>query len=84
MTRPPSNLDLFGPPPPVDPRRDNELVRLPMCAMGEGTDKAWFLSPDGKPSRAKFAPRALVTRGVGKDINVFSMPRWVARERGWL
>ena len=81
MTRPPINRDLFGAAPPTP--RDERPVRLPMVLMHQ-TQEGWFLSPDGKSGRAKWAPKSKVSRGVGADATLFTMPRWIARERGWL
>ncbi len=68
----------------VPPRpRDEGLVTIPMQAIGKGTADAWFLKPDG-PGKPTWAPRKLVTRGEGLQASLFTMPKWVAVERGWL
>jgi hypothetical protein len=84
LTRPPRpKPDLFGKAPPAP--RDATPVTLPMREVGAGTDKAWHLAPMGVSSaKAAFVARALVSRGVGPQVNQFTMPRWLARERGWL
>lgn len=80
---PPPQGDLFGPAPPRP--RDETPVAIPMRLVSDGTDAAWHLTPLGVGSdRARFAPRALVTRGEGTKTQFFTMPRWVAVERGWL
>ena len=81
--REPPQPDLFG--RPATPPRDTTPVTLPMRAIGPGTDKAWFLAPLGVSSaKAGFAPRSEVVRGQGPAEGQFTMPRWLARERGWL
>jgi hypothetical protein len=84
MTRPAApQRDLFGRPPP--PRRDETPVSIPMREVSAGTRDAWHLTPAGRQSDlAKFAPRSLVTRGEGVSASMFTMPRWIASERGWL
>lgn len=80
--RPPQS-DLFGPAPPR-PRDDTPLT-IPMREVHAGTSAAWFLAPMGVGSgKAAFAPRSLVSRGEGPQASQFTMPRWVAVERGWL
>lgn len=79
MTRPP---DLFGPPPP-EPPRDRTPVQVPLRLVDQ-SDKAWLLTTGAKGAAAKWAPKSEVRRGVGRDENLFTMPRWLARERGWL
>jgi|GEM_PF-1264048 len=75
--------DLFG--QPRTPPRDTTPVTLAMQVVGPGTDKAWFLRPRGVAKGAPgFAPRSECRPGVGPSENLFTMPRWLARERGWL
>lgn len=87
MTRRPKpspqrTLPGLTPPPKA---RDEAPVTLPMREVSKGTDKAWHLAPAGVGSGgAAFAPRALVSRGDGPTASQFTMPRWVAVERGWL
>lgn len=72
--------DLFG--RPAAKARDCSPVVLPMREISAGTDAAWHLAPKGMSSaKAAFAPRQLVERGSG---DLYTMPRWVAAERGWL
>lgn len=78
--RAPENRQLFGRPP--DPPKDRTPVRLPMHYVDQ-TEKAWLLRP-GPREPAKWAPKSEVRRGEGPEENLFTMPRWVARERGWL
>jgi len=81
MSRQPVNRELFG--APARPAQDMRPVSLPMRLHGD-TELAWLLSGDGRVASAKWAPKSKVTRGEGRDEHVFTMPRWVARERGWL
>jgi hypothetical protein len=73
---------LFGDRAPARPR-DETPVTLPLERLDE-TDKAWLLRAGLKGSQARWAPKALVSRGAGVEAHLFSMPRWVAAERGWL
>ncbi len=63
--------------------RDATPVTLPMEAVGEGTPLAWLLKPAGSKAAPKWAPRSEVTRGEGPEAGLFTMPKWVAVERGW-
>lgn len=75
--------DLFG--GPRAPARDVTSITIPMVEVGAGTDRAWHLKPAGAPSsKAAFAPRSAVSRGSGHQQQFFTMPRWIAAERGWL
>lgn len=81
--RPPPQPQLFGPAPP--PRRDASPVTIPLVEVSSGTAAAWHLAPMGRRTdTAKFAPRSLVSRGEGEHQQLFTMPRWIASERGWL
>lgn len=76
--------DLFGDEPPRA-GNSNDLVRVALTAFADReTPAAWFLSKTGNRAHGKFAPKSKVARGVGPDINVFTMPRWLAREKAWL
>lgn len=78
----PAQPDLFGPPPPR--KRDLSPIELPMVEVSKGTDDAWHLKPAGVSSgKAAWAPRTLVKAVEGRS-GVFTMPHWMAAERGWL
>ncbi len=79
--RVPINRDLFG--APVAPPRDETPVRLPMVVLS-ASDDAWLLAPDRKGGRSAWAPKRLAQRGEGLEAGIFTMPRWAARDRGWL
>ena len=81
MTRPPRQTDLFGSAPKGE--RDTTPVAIRMSVV-DGTTLALFLAIDGRKGPAKWVPRAHVKAGEGRDENLFTMARWVARERGWL
>lgn len=78
-----STPDLFGPPPPVDRRRDGEPVTLPLRFLTE-TEDAFFLAANRSSATAKWVPKKLARRGDGPEAGLFTMPRGIARERGWL
>lgn len=76
--------DLFGddPPPLKDP---NGKVRLHLTAFDHRkTAKALFLSKTGREAHGKYVPISEVAHGVGPDINLWTLPRWLAAEKGWL
>lgn len=81
MTRAPRQTDLFGPAPKGD--RDCTPVSIRMSVIDQ-TAVGIFLAIDGRKGTAKWAPKAQVRAGEGRDENLFTMARWVARERGWL
>lgn len=65
--------------------RPNDLVRLAAIESSwASTDKAWFLTPDAPGAKGAHVPRSKCARGVGAEINTWSMPRWLAHEKGWL
>lgn len=81
MTRAPRQTDLFGPAPKGDRDRTPVSIRMVVVARGEA---GLLLAVDGRRDPAKWAPKAQVRAGEGRDENLFTMARWVARERGWL
>ena len=75
--------DLFG--KIGAPPKDSTPVRVRLDVIEAScTDLAWFLRPPGKGAQAAFAPRQLARRGEGPEAQFFTMPKWLARERGWL
>lgn len=59
-------------------------VELTLFCHEEGcTPAAWLLSETGRRADAQFAPRSQVTRGEGREVDVFTMPAWLAKDRGW-
>lgn len=45
------------------------------------TDAAWLVSDTGRRAEAQWLARKLATRGLGVT---FTVPEWLAREKGWL
>lgn len=74
--------DLFGDVP--EPARDDAPVTLSLIVAGIPTAMAWPLSDGRAGARVQWVPKSKVTRGEGRDENRWTMPRWMARERGWL
>jgi hypothetical protein len=81
VRRPPVNRDLFGEPP--TPPRDRTPVTLGLQFVDQ-SEKAWLLRASGRRGVTAWAPKSEVTRGEGPRAGEFTMPRWIARERGWL
>jgi hypothetical protein len=76
--------DLFGQ-APAQGQRDHGSVRLALTHFPHrDTPLAVFLSATGREDDGRHAPVSKLARGVGPNINVWTMPRWVARDRGWL
>jgi hypothetical protein len=59
--------------------RRSDLVDLALHCHRE-TDAAFLLSDDGDERRAKWAPRSQVEPSGG----TYTMPEWLAKDRGWL
>ena len=79
-----SQADLFGK-PPASAARDNTPVSIPLVHLPKhDTDKALMLMKHGRGHAPGFAPRSVTTEGVGPNAGIFTMPKWLARERGWL
>lgn len=74
--------DLFGFEGPSDTPKAGE-VQLSLVLHREG-DKAWLLAEGVDVRDAKWVPKSEVRRGEGRDENVWTMPMWLARDRGWL
>lgn len=74
--------DLFGLDPP-DQGPGHDEVQLALVLHRESA-KAWLLAEGLDAREAQWAPKSSVRRGEGRDENVWTMPRWMARDRGWL
>ena len=74
--------DLFGFEPPAGAPKDGE-VQLALVFHREG-DAAWLLAETEDIRTAKWVPKSQVRRGEGRDENVWTVPEWMARDRGWL
>lgn len=74
--------DLFGRAPPAV--RDTTPVTVALEAIGPScTPKAWFLRQPFRGGKSGFAPRS-ECRAVEGRRDRWIMPRWLAKERGWL
>lgn len=73
--------DLFGEVTP--PRAQGGTVSLPLVLHLE-TAKGLLLGPDIDRRKAQWVPRAHAVRGEGPERDVWTLPRWIAAERGWL
>jgi hypothetical protein len=62
-------------------RGDVELLMV----VARESGKAWLLRPAGRNDlEPKWAPKSALTRAEPPDDDVFTMPKWIAKERGWL
>lgn len=52
--------------------------------LHDQTDAAWLLGETNDRRAAKWAPKSKVKRGEGRDENVWTMPAWLASDRGWV
>lgn len=73
--------DLFGETPRPAPKAGE--IALAMVLHGQ-TDKAWLLAETNDRRAAQWAPKSHVKRGEGRDENIWTMPTWLAQERGWM
>lgn len=73
--------DLFGETPRPAPKAGE--VALAMVLHGQ-TDKAWLLAETSYSRDAQWAPKSHAKRGEGRDENIWTMPTWLAQERGWM
>lgn len=74
--------DLFGFDPPEDGPQTGD-VQLSLILHREGAS-AWLLGETIDARDAKWVPKSQVKRGEGRDENVWTVPAWLARDRGWL
>jgi hypothetical protein len=63
--------------------RRSEPVEIALVLHAE-SPIAWLLSDTDDRADAKWAPKSQVTRGEGRDDDVWTMPEWLAIDRGWL
>lgn len=72
--------DLFGHvEKPAPPKGDVTITAALKLERGDG----WMLDP-GAGKRAQWVPKSQVTRGEGRDEGQWTMPGWLAADRGWL
>lgn len=73
--------DLFGEARRSEPPRGSVSLAL---VLHDQTEKAWLLGETIDGRDAQWAPKSQVTRGEGRDANVWTMPAWLAADRGWM
>ena len=73
--------DLFGHTPPT--ATADGAVSLALT-LHRTSAKAWLLSATGKVVDAAWARFSEAKRGEGRDETVWTMPVWLARDRGWM
>ena len=73
--------DLFG--ETVEEIDDNGEIALALVFHGE-KGRAWLLGQTDQQSDAQYVPKSQVQRGEGRDENVWTLPVWLARDRGFL
>lgn len=73
--------DLFG----FDDRKEPPKGEVSIALVLHGaSNAAWLLGESMDRREAKWVPRSKARRGEGRDENVWTMPAWMAAERGWL
>ena len=75
--------DLFGFDARSRDRRAGAEVELTLVFHREGPS-GWLLGESLDAREAQWVPKSQVRRGEGRDENVWSMPAWLARDRGWM
>lgn len=73
--------DLFGHDPPTAPKAGEVQIAL---VLHRESERGWLLSETARAADAQWAPKSEIRRGEGRDENVWTMPRWIAADRGWL
>lgn len=74
--------DLFGFDTDAEPTRDGSIELA--LVLHDERPKAWLLSETGRAPDAEWVPKSQVRRGEGRDENVWTVPVWLARDRGWM
>lgn len=72
--------DLFG--EAHTPSSHTGRVALALV-LHDQSDAAWLLGETIDRRDAKWVPKSRVKRGEGRDENVWTMPAWMAADRGW-
>ena len=72
--------DLFGGETPRKAITGTVSLRM---VVHDSTARAWMLGADIDRKNARWVPRGEVSRGAGRDEDVWTMPRWLAVDRGW-
>ncbi|SPU55887.1 Uncharacterised protein [Brevundimonas vesicularis] len=73
--------DLFGETPRPAPKAGEIALAM---VLHDQTDKAWLLAETNDRREAQWAPKSQARRGEGRDENIWTMPTWLAQERGWM
>nr|WP_314525463.1 hypothetical protein [uncultured Brevundimonas sp.] len=73
--------DLFGEAGPLRPKSGEIALAM---VLHEQTAKAWLLAESNDKREAQWAPKSQAKRGEGRDENIWTMPTWLAQERGWM
>ena len=74
--------DLFGFDAPDDGPKAGEVALA--LVLHDERPASWLLGETIDRRGAKWAPKSEVRRGEGRDENVWTMPAWLARDRGWM
>lgn len=80
--RGPPPLDLFGFDDPAAPKGRGKVALA--LVLHRTAEKAWLLSETGDVAKAAWVPFSLAQRGEGPEANVWTLPRWKARELKWI
>lgn len=72
--------DLFGFDDRPEPPKGSVSLDL---VLHDETPSAWLLGETVDRREAKWAPKSQARRGEGRDENVWTMPAWLAADRGW-
>lgn len=72
--------DLFGFDRVEGPPKGEVALSL---VLHDQSAAAWLLAETNDRRDAKWAPKSKVKRGEGRDENVWTMPAWLAADRGW-
>jgi hypothetical protein len=73
--------DLFGETPKLESKAGEVALAM---VLHDQTDKAWLLAETIDRREAQWAPKSQAKRGEGRDENIWTMPIWLAQERGWM
>lgn len=72
--------DLFGELPVAADASGSVALAV---VLHDQSDAAWLLGQTIDRREAKWVPKSKARRGEGRDENVWTMPAWMAADRGW-
>lgn len=75
--------DLFGFDADRDASPRGETVEVALVLHRTGAS-AWLVGETIDARAAKWLPFSQASRGSGRDENIWTMPAWLARDRGWI